>query len=479
MPRSWNGESGSVMLRHLAEEVLDFIVRLAGVSRETFVAIASTMSLLALSDTPDSYEGKRRRLLRVKSSESGIEYADGDVVFRCHVKTTGNVNLASPPTVVDTITLGANYSICVGSQTNQVENGIYLAPTVGGAWVRYSLDAEDWQVARITLGATNGGTLWEVVWDGEIVVGTDPVVWRKLNPSTGITGTGSTNTKPYWTSTSALGVTDSYFNNSDNLHGYGGPSTTAKLYVVHAGNFIGLEVNYSGGNTASKVRTTGSGIAFHLETANTNSLSNTFNVVSNGRGNVANIVHNGAAGYTVRASNDGSGLGTLIQSTLTTGTAVNLQVVQKSNAFNAEFKHESTTSTKPNVRLWGTHAGLDLSMQGGLGGDVTTVNSANLTLTARHRLIAIQTPNAQIILTLPTLSADNEGIEYYIHDIGNNLATANRNCLVRRSGTDLFADGTSTDRSLITNRGCWIVRHIRDSAGNRRWFICPVGAFGV
>lgn len=95
----------------------------------------------------------------------------------CRLKTTANHAL-SGLTAVDGVTPVAGDRILVGSNTDAVENGIYVAAS--GAWSRAldfngAYDAVGGTQVRVNEGTANGNTYWRVAGDGAVIFETDQI----------------------------------------------------------------------------------------------------------------------------------------------------------------------------------------------------------------------------------------------------------------------------------------------------------------
>lgn len=108
------------------------------------------------------------------------------------VTTTGNITLSGLQTI-DGVALQVGDRVLVKSQTNPVENGIYIASDSG--WTR-SEDADgdvNGEVSGgmftfVEAGSVNAGTGWVVVADGALNPGTDSIVFTQFAGGGALTG---------------------------------------------------------------------------------------------------------------------------------------------------------------------------------------------------------------------------------------------------------------------------------------------------
>lgn len=96
------------------------------------------------------------------------------VLAPVRVATTGQIDVASPPSTVDGVTLGPYDFVLVknqGDPTSETRaatsNGIYMVPPGGGSWVFYARadtvnqNVPTNAVVAVLYGAVNGGTYWQ------------------------------------------------------------------------------------------------------------------------------------------------------------------------------------------------------------------------------------------------------------------------------------------------------------------------------
>lgn len=108
------------------------------------------------------------------------------------VATTASIVLAGAQTI-DGITLPAGARVLVKDQVAGKDNGIYL--TAAGAWVRAedadaSIEVTPGLFVNVEQGALNADTVWQLITDAPIVLGTTALVFeRALGPTGLVAGT--------------------------------------------------------------------------------------------------------------------------------------------------------------------------------------------------------------------------------------------------------------------------------------------------
>jgi len=118
-------------------------------------------------------------LQQLQTQVGGLAFKDD-----ARVKTTGNINLASPGATIDSVTMANGDRVLVGSQTAAAENGIYIWTGAAIALTR-STDADTFDdlegavisITEGTLGAPSGNpTRWkQTAVNGTL--GTTPINW--------------------------------------------------------------------------------------------------------------------------------------------------------------------------------------------------------------------------------------------------------------------------------------------------------------
>ena len=226
--------------------------------------------------------------------------------FKDSVKaaTTTNITLSGgAPTTVDGISLSANDSVLVRSQTDTTQNGLYRVTTLGtganGTWTRRSDFNASNQVSAGALifveqGTTNGNVFYYLPGGvGTVSVGSTALNFSNLFST--ITGSGS-----------------SYGNTqvAAYLPTYSSTLTASTITTLNGGQLTGYHTGAIGANTtntgafttvtvSSTLNVTGTTAFAGLATAATLNANIVGNVGTNFIGNTANITGNVAVGNLV------------------------------------------------------------------------------------------------------------------------------------------------------------------------------------
>lgn len=105
------------------------------------------------------------------------------------VATTANIALSGIQTI-DGVLLPANARVLVKNQTQAKDNGLYVVSSTG-VWTRAqdadtSLEVTPGLFVSIEKGTVNGDSVWQLVTDGPIVLGTTPLAFEMAIGRTGI-----------------------------------------------------------------------------------------------------------------------------------------------------------------------------------------------------------------------------------------------------------------------------------------------------
>lgn len=105
------------------------------------------------------------------------------------VATTANIALTGIQTI-DGVLLSADTRVLVKNQAQAKDNGIYLIPA-SGAWKRAqdadtSIEVTPGLFVHVEKGAANGDSVWQLVTDAPIILGTTPLDFEMVAGRTGI-----------------------------------------------------------------------------------------------------------------------------------------------------------------------------------------------------------------------------------------------------------------------------------------------------
>ena len=107
---------------------------------------------------------------------------------------TSNINIASPPTAYDGITVPTNGRILLAGQTDATQNGIYVKQSAGALVRATDADSNGELVpgtqVYVTQGVTNGDSAWAIISDVTINIGVTNQGWTKI-PGSGGSGSNS------------------------------------------------------------------------------------------------------------------------------------------------------------------------------------------------------------------------------------------------------------------------------------------------
>ena len=116
-----------------------------------------------------------------------------DVKDSCRVASTTNLNIASElaaGSVIDGVTLATGDRVLVKNQTNQIENGIYLASASGAASRSPDADTTSDITSNmfvfIAEGATQSDTQWVLTTNNPITLGTTQLVFAQFGQAPGV-----------------------------------------------------------------------------------------------------------------------------------------------------------------------------------------------------------------------------------------------------------------------------------------------------
>jgi hypothetical protein len=115
-------------------------------------------------------------------SELTMDFAELDDKLPCRLVATANVNLSSPPSTIDSVTIVAGDRILLTGQTDKKQNGIYIANTP--PWTRaadsgMSAYVTNGMWCNITAGTLKANTRWQLTTADPIVLGTTELTFEE------------------------------------------------------------------------------------------------------------------------------------------------------------------------------------------------------------------------------------------------------------------------------------------------------------
>lgn len=128
--------------------------------------------ILDLLDAVDPQEPATKAQL--DAAVEGLNWKD-----EARVSTQGNINLASPGSTIDGVTMSAGDRVLVRAQTDAEDNGIYIW-SAGASPMTRAMDASTWEELRQATVSVAEGTDEHTTWRQTSVtgtLGTDDIVW--------------------------------------------------------------------------------------------------------------------------------------------------------------------------------------------------------------------------------------------------------------------------------------------------------------
>ncbi len=194
-----------------------------------------------------------------------------DIKQSVRVATTTNINLVGLQTI-DGVTLAAGDRVLVKSQSLAKNNGPWVAAV--GAWVRTKdADSNVKVTPNLTIaveeGATLADTVWQLVTDGPIVVGTTALTFkditdglaRLLSPS--FAGNPTAPTPVLFDNSKSLATTEYVMRAAGSYRGFTSLTAAASLTTAAAGTVVTTIGTFTVTLPAANVMPIGGAIHFH------------------------------------------------------------------------------------------------------------------------------------------------------------------------------------------------------------------------
>ncbi|ALQ01843.1 hypothetical protein PHLH3_12240 [Pseudomonas sp. St386] len=161
------------------------------------------------------------------------------------VATTANIVLSGAQ-AIDGIAVIAGNRVLVKSQTLAKDNGIYVA--ANGAWVRAkdadaSAEVTSGLIVSVEEGATLGNTIWQLITDGVIVLGTTALAFQNITQgfaplNSPVLVNPTANTPALFDNTKSIATTEYVMRASGNYRGFTNATAAATLTAAAAGTLV-------------------------------------------------------------------------------------------------------------------------------------------------------------------------------------------------------------------------------------------------
>jgi hypothetical protein len=364
-----------------------------------------------------------------------------DIKQSVRAATTANINLVGLQ-VVDGVSLNAGDRVLVKNQTAAKDNGPYVAAV--GAWVRAKDADNNTKVTpnltvAVEVGATQADTIWQLVTDGPIVVGTTALTFKDITDgfarlfSPTFSGNPTAPTPAQFDSSKSLATTEFFKRRGIEFSGFTTNDVSLVLSAAHVG---GLHSFAAAAQLTATLPPT-AGVAQGA----------TITLVSAGAGGLKIV----GSGTDVVYTSTGVA-GPLVLSLGDTAEFIRLQDQWRLIGGTAALRFAGTLSgahffTQPQFDSSKSMATTEFVQraQGNFSGQ-TTINTSATTLTptmAGRRIVG----SLAGTWTLPLLTASPVGSKYYIQN------SSSGDIVVSRQGTDTIVALAKTVNSVIIPMG--------------------------
>lgn len=175
-------------------------------------------------------------------SEADLQAAINALPFKSPVVavTTTNITLSGLQTI-DGLSVTAGQRVLVAAQSTGAQNGIYLAQT--SAWVRADDMNDDAEIqpgvqVMVSGGSIYADTIWHLLTDGTITIGSTAQTWKCLTNNTALLGNPTAPTAPQFDDDTSLATTAFVQRALGNLSNFLGVTTNTALTAADAGKVI-------------------------------------------------------------------------------------------------------------------------------------------------------------------------------------------------------------------------------------------------
>ncbi|SDB29120.1 phage tail protein [Pseudomonas sp. NFACC13-1] len=161
------------------------------------------------------------------------------------VATTANIALSGAQ-AIDGVAVIAGNRVLVKSQALAKDNGIYIA--ANGAWGRAkdadaSVDVTSGLIVSVEEGATLANTIWQLITDGTIVLGTTALTFQNITQgfaplNSPVLVNPTANTPPLFDNTKSIATTEYVMRAAGNYRGFTSLTTTTTLTASSVGTLV-------------------------------------------------------------------------------------------------------------------------------------------------------------------------------------------------------------------------------------------------
>ncbi|ROO38533.1 phage tail protein [Pseudomonas sp. 7SR1] len=161
------------------------------------------------------------------------------------VATTANIALSGAQ-AIDGVAVIAGNRVLVKAQTLAKDNGIYVA--ANDAWVRAkdadaSAEVTSGLIVSVEEGATLANTIWQLITDGTIVLGTTALTFQNITQgfaplNSPVLVNPTANTPPLFDNTKSIATTEYVMRAAGNYRGFTNVTAAATLTAAAAGTLV-------------------------------------------------------------------------------------------------------------------------------------------------------------------------------------------------------------------------------------------------
>lgn len=162
---------------------------------DTALAAKAALASPALTGTPTAPTAtagtNTTQLATTAFTQAAVQAVQSGMAWKAKVKvaTTANITLTGAQTI-DGIAVVAGDRVLVKDQTTGSGNGIYIVAAT--AWTRatdmdVAAEIQETVMVSVAQGTANADTLWQMITDGMITVGTTGLTWQQFTAGTSYT----------------------------------------------------------------------------------------------------------------------------------------------------------------------------------------------------------------------------------------------------------------------------------------------------